>query len=346
MDQTHLKGNAVAAIRLTLKEARRLAFDCLMANGCDQANAEATADNMTGAERDGCISHGLFRLPGYVISLRNGKIDGKAQPKIDTLSPGVIRVDGNGGMAPLALDRSRKALANRAREQGVAIAAVVNVYHMAALWPDVEPLAEQGLCALAMTASRSFVAPAGGSKPLFGTNPMAFAWPRADGPPVVFDQAVSVMARGEVMIAARDGQELPEGVGLDNAGNPTTNPEAVLDGVLLPFGGYKGSSIALMIDMLAAGLIGQPFSPEIEANSNGDGGPEGGGELIIAINPDRFGDAEGWRAHCETFFAEMLSQDGVRLPGDRRYAYRETTLAEGVEIPEKLHAEITELCSA
>ncbi|MBT6093560.1 MAG: Ldh family oxidoreductase [Rhodospirillaceae bacterium] len=333
-------------IVLTLKEVRRLAYDSLLANGCDQANAEATADNITMAERDGYQSHGLFRLPSFVVSLKNGKLNGKAVPKIDTLAPGVIRVNGDNGIAALAQQRSRKALINRAREQGVAIAALTDIFHMAALWPDVEPLAEQGLCAIAMTASRRFVAPAGGSKSLFGTNPLAFAWPRKDAPPMVFDQAVSVMARGEVQIAARDGHVLPEGVGLDSDGNPSTDPQAVLEGVLLPFGGYKGSSIALMIEMLVAGLIGQPFSPEISAASNGDGGPERGGQIIIALDPDRFGDKEGWREHCETFFAEMLSQDGVRLPGDRRHARREAALVEGVRIPESLHRDILELSGA
>lgn len=333
----------MSTITLTLEAARQLAAACLEVNGCDAANAAATADNMVAAERDGCVSHGLFRLPGYVTSLRSGKFDGRAKPSVDILAPGVVRVDAAGGMAPLAVGRAIQELIPLARKQGIAAAALVDVYHMAALWPDVEPLAERGLAALAVTASASFVAPAGGNKPLFGTNPMAFAWPRGAAPPMVFDQAVSVMARGEVMIAARDGHALPDGVGLDGAGQPTTDPEAVLDGVLLPFGGYKGSAIALMVDLLAAGLIGQPFSPEIRRAANFDGGPESGGELIIAMDPDRFGDTAGWRAHAEAFFAEMLAEPGVRLPGQRRIANREKSLRDGVHLPAQLHAKIVEM---
>ena len=331
-------------IQLSLADARALAEQCLKINGLDDANAAATAANMVAAERDGCVSHGLFRLPGYVTSLRAGKFDANASPTIEQLAPGVIRVDAGSGLAPLAVTKTLEALAPLARTQGIAAAAIVRVFHMAAMWPDVEPLAEQGLAALAMTASASFVAAAGGKKPFFGTNPMAFAWPRDGEPPMVFDQAVSVMARGEVMIAARDGHQLPEGVGLDSDGNPTTNPQAVLDdGVLLPFGGYKGSAIALMVDLLAAGLIGQPFSPEIRRAANFDGGPESGGMLIIALDPDRFGDAEGWRQHAETFFAEMLAQEGVRLPGQRRFANRARTTKEGIRLPAALHAKIVEL---
>ncbi len=330
-------------IVLSLDDALRLAQDCLVANGCDDANGQATAANMVAAERDGCVSHGLFRLPGYVTSLRSEKFDGRARPTVETLAPGVIRVDANAGMAPLAVAKATEALVPLARQQGIAAAAIVRVYHMAALWPDVEPLAEQGLAALCVTATPSFVAAAGGTKPLFGTNPMAFAWPRDGAAPMVFDQAVSVMARGEVMIAARDGHALPEGAGLGPDGRPTTDPKAVLDGVLLPFGGYKGSAIALMIELLAAGLIGQPFSPEIRRAANFDGGPEQGGELIIAIDPDRFGDAEGWRAHAEAFFGEMLAEPGVRLPGARRIANRARSQTEGVRLPAELHAKIVEL---
>ena len=330
-------------VRLTLAEGKKLAFDCLISNGCDEANAEATAKNMMLAEGDGCSSHGLFRLPSYVVSLRNSKIDGHAAPEMERLAPSIYRIDGKGGMAPLVHQTARKMIVECARDQGVAITAFVNIFHMAALWPDVEPLAEEGLAALSMTTSRSFVAPAYGSKPFFGTNPMAFAWPRSGRPPMVFDQAISVMARGEVQMAARDGHTLPEGVGLDGSGRPTNDPRTVLDGALLPFGGYKGSSIALMIDLLAGGLIGQPFSPEISAKSNNDGGPEPGGQLLIALDPQRFGNSVGWRDHCEVFFSEMTCHEGVRLPGSRRQSKRDRIVEEGFKIPENLHIEILEL---
>ena len=160
---------------------------------------------------------------------------------------------------------------------------------------------------------------------------------------MVFDQAISVMARGEVQMAARDGHTLPEGVGLDGSGRPTNNPRTVLDGALLPFGGYKGSSIALMIDLLAGGLIGQPFSPEISAKSNNDGGPEPGGQLLIALDPQRFGNSVGWREHCEVFFSEMTCHEGVRLPGSRRQSKRDRIVEEGFKIPANLHIEILEL---
>ena len=330
-------------VHLTLEAAEALANGCLAANGCDADNARAITDVMIKAERDGCTSHGLFRLPGYVSALRSGRVDGRADPKVERIAPAVIRVDGRGGMAPLALERGRAPAVELARETGIAALSLVGIFHMAALWPEVEAIAEEGLAALAVTSSRELVAPAGGRAALFGTNPMAFAWPRPGAAPVVFDQAVSVMARGEVMIAARDGHDLPEGVALDADGHPTTDAKAAVDGVLLPFGGYKGSSIGMMIELLAAVLLGENFAFETSAEFADDGGPGRGGELIVVMDPARFGDAEGWAAHAEAFFEKMTAQEGVRLPGGRRLANRRRIPADGFTIPGSLHAEILEL---
>ena len=204
-------------------------------------------------------------------------------------------------------------------------------------------MANEGLCAIAFTASKPFVVPAGGTKPLFGTNPMAFAWPRRDAEPLVFDMATAAMARGEIMIAVREGHDLPHGVGIDEDGRPTTDPKAVLEGGMLPIGGYKGSALAMMIELLAGALIGENLSVEAGAADNDDGGPARGGELMLAIDPARFGDADAWCDHGETLFGHMLAQPGVRLPGDRRYANRARALEKGVTVPAPLHDQIVEL---
>ena len=160
---------------------------------------------------------------------------------------------------------------------------------------------------------------------------------------MVFDMASAAMARGEVMIAAREGHGLPPGIGLDADGSPTTDPQAILDGgVLLPFGGYKGASIAIMVELLAAGLIGERFSFEAAEHDNKDGGPPRGGEFLLAIDPARLG-GDDWLEHSESFFAEMLAIDGVRLPGARRHANRGSTAGTGVEVPSELHAKIKAL---
>jgi delta1-piperideine-2-carboxylate reductase len=187
------------------------------------------------------------------------------------------------------------------------------------------------------------VAPAGGTKPFFGTNPMAFGFPRDGQPPLVFDMASAAMARGDVMIHARDGKPVPEGAGIDEHGNPTTDPNEVLKGAQLPFGGYKGSAIALMVELLAGGLIGDLFSYEAGEKNVVDGGPPPGGELILAFDPSRFGEGDGWKTHVEDFFTELKSQGDIRLPGERRHINRQKTPTDGISVNASVHAKILEL---
>jgi LDH2 family malate/lactate/ureidoglycolate dehydrogenase len=330
-------------VTLSLDEVRALATRTLTALGASQDNADAVADVITAAERDDCKSHGLFRLPGYSIGLRNGRIDGKAVPVVTELAPGVVQVDAKGGFAPLALNVGRAPLVAAARRQGIAAMPVVNAYHFAALWYEVEALAEQGLVAFAFVNSRSYVAPAGGTKPLFGTNPMSFGWPRKGHPPMVFDQASSASARGEIMIHKRDGKAIPQGWAVDRDGRPTTDPAAALAGSQLPFGGYKGAAIALMVELMASGLPQSHFGFEAAAEDTGDGGPAKGGELLLAMDPARFvpgGDAGASQDHAELLFARLLGQERTRLPSDRRYAARKRTPKEGIRIPKQLHDDI------
>jgi delta1-piperideine-2-carboxylate reductase len=321
---------------LTIEEIHHLAKSCLVSNDCNDPNAEAVATTVSSAERDGSVSHGLFRIPGYVAALRSGKVNGQADPKAEVVTPTVIRLHGDDGFAPLALQRGVPLLAEAAHTTGIAALAISHTHHFAALWPETEALAEQGLVGLACTAYLPAVAPAGAKKPLFGTNPLSFAWPRPGQTPLVYDMATASKALGEVQIAARDGHDVPPGTGLDSAGNPTTDPAKIIDGgVLLPFGGYKGSAISLMIELLAAGMVGERFSYEAAEADNKDGGPPRGGELLLAMAPEMIA-GPGWQAHAEDFFARLTALDGVRLPGQRRHTNRASNA------PREINAELVE----
>ena len=308
---------------ISLDDITALAHQCLCKYGADAENAAALAQTIMTAERDGSLSHGLFRLPAYIASLRSGKINGCARPQISTPAAAVLRVDGDNGFAAMAHKVGIPALVNTASETGAAVLALNHIHHMSALWPEAEAVAESGLAAMVCNSYMPSVAPAGAKKALFGTNPIAFAWPRPDNSPVVFDMATAAMAMGEVQIAAREGYEVPHGTGLDKHGNPTTMPAEIADGgVLLPFGGYKGSAFSMMAELLAGGLIGDVFSFEAKEADNKDGGPPRGGQFILAMSPTRIAGA-GWEAHCEKFFERMLSLEGVRLPGARRHQNRQ-----------------------
>ena len=312
----------MTTVPLTLEEIYNLANKTLLFNGCDDQNANILSDTIMRAERDGSLSHGLFRLPAYVASLKSKKVNGKARPEVKKISPSVIKVLGNHSFAPMVLKVGLPELIKLAKETGVAILAITNSHHMAAMWPETEAVAEQGLVAFACTSYKPMVAPAGAKKALFGTNPISFAWPRPGKTPVVYDMATAAMAMGEVQVAAREGHNVPIGTGLNKDGKETTDPNEIANGgVLLPFGGYKGSGIAMIVELLAGALIGETFSYETAAKDNKDGGPPSGGEFILAMSPEKIA-GPNWDKHSNEFFEKMKSMEGVRLPGERRHKNR------------------------
>ena len=316
MDRTNKK-----IIKITLKEIKDLVYEVFLKQGCNLDNANALANTITKAEEDGSSSHGLFRVPGYVSSLKSGKVNGNASPKLEKTTPVILKCDADNGFSSTAHEFALPILADAAKTNGVAVLSIKGCYHFAALWPETEYLAQQNLVGFACTAFKPSVAPAGAKKAFFGTNPISMAWPRNGQDPVVFDMATATMAKGEVMIAARDGHSLPDGVGLDENGEPSNDPKEILKGVLLPFGGYKGSAVSLMVELFAAGLIGDVFSYEAQENDNNDGGPPSGGEFIMALNPEIIA-SPNWEEHCANFFQKLTSIDGVRLPGSRRHKNR------------------------
>ena len=312
----------MATVPLSLEDIYNLANKTLLANGCDEETSNILSDLIMKAERDGSLSHGLFRLPAYVAGLKSGKINGKNRPKISKITPSVVKVDGNNCLAPMVLNKGLPELIKAAQENGVAVLSITNSHHMAAMWPETEAIAEEGLVAFACTSYKPAVAPAGSIKPLFGTNPISFAWPRKNKPPVVYDMATASMAMGEVQVAKREGHKVPLGTGLTKEGKDTTDPAEIADGgVLLPFGGYKGSGIAMMVELLAGALVGDNFSYETAEKDNNDGGPPSGGEFILAISPDKLSNSD-WDTHSSKFFEKMKAMGDVRLPGERRHKNR------------------------
>lgn len=314
----------MSTTQLTLAEIFSIAQVALTQAGANKENADAVANTVMRAERDGSHSHGLFRIPGYVASLQSGKVNGNADPKLHSRTAVALHCDGDLGYAPLAHQRCLEPLAEAAHENGVAILSITRTHHFAALWPETEALAERGLTAISCVSYMPSVAPFGASKPLYGTNPLSFAWPRPDALPLVFDMATAAMAMGDVQIAARDDRPVPPGTGLDENGESTTDPAEIIKGVLLPFGGHKGSHIAMMIELLAGPLVGETASFASKERDSGDGGPPQGGQFILAMNPEILSGGL-WQEQSEKFIKRLGQLDGVRLPAERRYRNRHDT---------------------
>ena len=332
-------------VQLSLQEIHELAVRVLSHNGMSCAHAQAIARVVTASQRDECHSHGVYRLLVIVHTMRMGKVSGTAEPIVHERSPAIVAVDAQFAFSQLAFEVGSKILAEKASSTGIAALAINNCYHFSALWPEVEALAEQGLAAIALTPSHAWVAPAGGSRPAFGTNPLAFGWPRAGQPPYVFDFATSVAARGEIELHRRNGEPIPLGWGVDATGEPTTDPTAVVKGgAMLTFGGHKGSALSTMIELLAGPLIGDLTSLDSLALDAGEGGTPCHGELIMAFNPSYFGlgDLLGDQARAERLF-EAITGQGARLPSQRRFQSRKRSLAQGVDLPRALLSDVLAL---
>jgi LDH2 family malate/lactate/ureidoglycolate dehydrogenase len=331
-------------VTLPLDEVRRISIDVLKAGGLSDDHAHAIAGVVYAGQRDECHSHGMYRLLGCVRSVKEGKVNPNSVPDVVDHAPAVVRVDAHFGFSPLAFERGKPLLVEKARRTGLAAMAINNCYHFSALWPEVEAISADGLVALAMTPSHSWVAPAGGTKPVFGTNPIAFAWPRPNGSPFVFDFATSAIARGEIELHRRAGKPIPTGWAVDRAGNPTNDPAAALAGAMLTFGGHKGSALSAMIELMAGPLIGDMTSAESMAFDEGVGAAPCHGELILAFDPKVFlgADVAQHVARAETMFESIVGQ-GARLPSQRRCEARERSMVHGVRIPKALYDDLQAL---
>ncbi|MCP8894841.1 Ldh family oxidoreductase [Shinella daejeonensis] len=302
--------------------------------GLNDVQAGAVTRVIVAGERDACKSHGIYRIEGALRTVKAGKVKPDAVPTAAVEDgSAIVRVDARGGFANAAVELGIPLLAERARAFGLAALVVNDCSHFSALWPEVEAITAQGLAGIVMCPSYATVAPTGGSKPLLGTNPFAFGWPRKDSAPYVFDFATSVAARGEIELHRRAGKSLPEGWAIDADGNPTTDPEAALAGAMLPFGGHKGSAIGTMIELLAGILIGDLTSPEVLDYLGTTTLSPFHGELLLAFSPEAFAKGRPGDpfARAETLFETIVGQ-GARLPSQRRFAARARSASDGIAL--------------
>jgi (2R)-3-sulfolactate dehydrogenase (NADP+) len=323
---------------LSLHEAEDLVVRSLARARTNDANARSVARALVAAEADGLKGHGLARVPSYAAQAKAGKVDGFAMPTFARARPGLLSVDAANGFAFPALDVAIAKLPEIVRGQGVAAAAIFRSHHCGAAGHTVERLAEAGSVALMFANTPSAIAPWGASKAVFGTNPMAFACPLSNRAPIVIDLSLSKVARGNIVTAKQRGEKIPEGWALDESGRPTTDPDAALRGTMVPAGEAKGTALALMVELLAAGMTGANFAAEASSYLDAKGPPPGTGQLIVTFDPSAFG------GDAISRFAALASsveeQAGARLPGARRFAARRKAAAEGLNIADTLLAEI------
>ena len=317
---------------LTRAEAEALLASALLASNISEAAAHATARALVAAEIDGQGGHGLSRVSSYAAQAASGKVDGHAEPAISE-DGAMLRVDVKGGFAFPAIDAAIEKLIPLTQSHGIAAAQFFHSHHCGQLGAHVERVAERGCVALMVANTPKAMAPWGGGKAVFGTNPIAFAAPRDGAPPLVIDLSLSKVARGKILAASKRGEAIPEGWVTDEAGEPITDPAKALGGTMVPAGDAKGAALALMVEVLAATLTGANHSADASSFFDGEGKPPGVGQLLIALRS-----GEGFGARLETLIASIEGQ-GARLPGSRRLAARETG-ADRLTVSATLVAEI------
>lgn len=326
-------------------ELLRLARKALEKAGASPAMAEAAAKHLVRAEEQGLSSHGMSRVPFYCAFLRNGRADGAARPKMVADRAAVCLIDNCDGLPYESSEWAVADVIQRARRNGIGFAGITNSAHVGVLGIHLLPVAAAGMVGIAFTNSPAAIPAWGGRKALFGTNPVAFVFPRDKGEPLVIDLALTTVVRGKIMLAMQKGEKIPEGWALDRQGRPTTDPrEAIEGGSLFPVGGAKGAMLALAFELVCAALTGSAIGAEADSFFSDEGNKPGIGHAFLAIDPGALAGRERYLERVETVIRTMLADEGVRLPGARRFA-AEKKLAGGIEVADELLAKIEKLAA-
>lgn len=318
---------------IPIEELTRLAEQALRAAGASAAMAGSTARCLVAAEAQGLPTHGVMRVEAYCAHLRSGRARGDAVARIARDSDGAVLVDACDGLAYPAIDLAVAEAIRRARQHGVAFAGVTNSHHSGALGILLEPVASAGLCGLAFSNASAAIVPAGGKHPVFGTNPVAAIFPRRTGDPLLVDLSLTQVTRGEIMLRRDRGEPIPEGWGCDAAGNPTAEAQKILvGGSLTPVGGTKGAMLALAVELLCCALTGAMLSHQVGSLHAAEGPALKIGHAFLAIDPAALAGTDVYLARVETLVAEMLKDEGVRLPGARRAAAASRACSQGIPV--------------
>jgi LDH2 family malate/lactate/ureidoglycolate dehydrogenase len=321
---------------------RCIASQLLEAAGTPPANARLIGDSLIDANLAGHDSHGILRLPRYLQAAMTGSVNPAAEPAIVSKQAATAVIDAGYGWGQTAMWLATNTATDLAKEFGIAAAAVQRCFHIGRVAPYVEAVANEGMIGIAMANAGPAVAPYGSRQRIFGTNPFAWAAPRADGkPPVCLDVATSALAEGKLQVARAKGEAIAPGVIVNNEGAPSVDPNDFYDGgTLLAFGAHKGSGISMLAQLIGRGLAG--------LDPSGMDGPRGvNGPFIIAINITPFAPLaqflEATEDQCRVIkeSAPASGFDEVMLPGEPELVNRRIREVEGIPVPDSIWGNLT-----
>jgi (2R)-3-sulfolactate dehydrogenase (NADP+) len=328
---------------VSLQRLQALAERALELAGADHAMAIATARALAAADAQGLTSHGVARVAQYAAHLKNGRVNGRAAARVVREKPAACLIDAENGLAFPACALAVQEAVSRASALGIGLAAVTNSHHFGVAADHLAKAADHAMVGIASSNSPAAMPAWGGKRALFGTNPIAAVFPRRNATPLSIDLSLSEVARGKVMVAAQQGQPIPQGWALDRHGRPTTDAKAALDGMMLPAGGVKGAMLALIVELLCTALTGAHFGFEADSFFVDEGNQPRLGQAFLVIDPAALAGTDVYYSRVEALIEAMSTDPEVRLPGERRAQLAQQAIRDGVEIPDALLVRLQEL---
>ena len=326
-------------MNLSYQDMFSLAYSGLRAARINEKSSFETAQFLALAELDGLASHGLARVPQYAGHAINGRIELAPKLKVRHFKTSAALVDAGDGLAFPALRFATDLSVNIASKTGLSLVAVTNSHHFGVAGHFAEAAARAGYISLLFGNTPAAMPMVGGTKAIFGTNPLAAAFPIKNADPLVIDMSLSAVARGKLLVAAKKGESIPEGWALTADGKPTTDPQEGLKGLMLPLGGDKGALLALIVELLVVGLSGSRFSYEADSFFDAKGNRPRIGQLLLTIDPGLAG-GKVFASRMQSFLKTLAADPGTRLPGQRRFKQRNKGFNEGVNVSDGVVEEI------
>ena len=326
-----MKDNEIALVKEILKKL-----------GASEEDSEFVAEATIDADLKGFTSHGIGRFPQYLVSIKSGTINLKDDITIEKETPAIALINGNSGFGQAVSYKAMQIAIKKAKEVGIGCVGVHNTNHFGVTGFYSDLALRENCIGLVIANTDPAIAPLGGSKPLIGTNPIALGIPSETY--ITVDMATSVTARGKIIESKRKGLDLPDGWALDKDGNPTNDPEAALEGSILPFGGFKGYALSLLIEILTGPLVQAGYGLGV----SGTASPTQDctkGDLYVVIDPSKFGDFGEFVANTEDFVSQVRSTgETVAIPGDLEVKRIADAEANGVAIDKKLYEQLKQIC--
>ena len=330
-------------MKYSISDVHALCTEAFTACKVTSAQAGPTIDALILAEAQGLASHGISRVPMYLAHVTHGRVNPNAVPVIQQQSASAALINADNGFAFPACNQAIKLAIQKASETGIAVGAVTNSHHFGVAGNHLRAIADAGLVGWAMGNSPAAMPAWGGKRAIFGTNPIAAIFPRTNADPILVDLSLSEVARGKIMVAAKNGTPIPQGWALDAKGNPTTDAKAALAGMMLPMGGVKGAMLAMVVEIMVTALTGAHFGAEADSFFIDAGNQPRLGQLFLAIKPDALAGRLAYESRLSDLIDVVLQDPDVRLPGARRFALAEEAMREGLELPDALVEQIRKL---